>query len=85
MNLVKENGARNVYVVCIHAIFSSNAVDRITAMPVTEFITTDTVPMPEAKRALFGERLQILSVSNLLGEVIRRANEGRSVGEMFNE
>jgi ribose-phosphate pyrophosphokinase len=34
---------------------------------------------------MFGERLKILSIAPLMGEVIRRANEGRSVGEMFNE
>jgi len=27
----------------------------------------------------------VLSISAMLGEVIRRANEGRSVGAMFNE
>ena len=32
-----------------------------------------------------GDRLDVLSVAPLLGEVIRRAHEGRSVGEMFNE
>jgi ribose-phosphate pyrophosphokinase len=32
-----------------------------------------------------GERLTVLSVAPLLGEVIRRAHEGRSVGELFNE
>jgi ribose-phosphate pyrophosphokinase len=85
VDLVKENGARNVYVVCIHAIFSSNAVDRITAMPVTEFITTDTVPIPPEKLTLLKDRLTVLSIAPLIGEVILRAHEGRSVGEMFNE
>ena len=85
VDLVKENGARNVYVVCIHAIFSSNAVDRITAMPVTEFITTDTVPIPPEKLILLKDRLTVLSIAPLIGEVILRAHEGRSVGEMFNE
>ena len=85
VNLVKEHGARNVYLVFVHGVLSATAVDRLSALPVTEFITTDTVPIPEAKRAPFGSRLKIFSVSPLLGEVIRRANEGRSVGEMFNE
>jgi ribose-phosphate pyrophosphokinase len=85
VDLVKENGARNVYVVCIHAIFSSNAVDRITAMPVTEFVTTDTVPIPPEKLILLKDRLKVLSMAPLIGEVILRAHEGRSVGEMFNE
>ncbi len=85
VNLVKENGARNVYVVCVHPIFSSNAIDRLATLPVKQFITTDTVPIPLEKQSLLKDRLSILSVSPLLGEVILRAHEGRSVGEMFNE
>lgn len=85
VNLVKEHGARDVYVVCIHPIFSSNAVDRITSMPVTQFITTDTVPISPDKQALLRDRLTVLSIAPLIGEVIMRAHEGRSVGEMFNE
>ncbi len=85
VNLVKDNGARNVYVIFVHPVLSLNAADRLAALPVTEFIATDTIPIPLEKRALFGDRLRILSVAPLLGEVIRRANEGRSVGELFNE
>ncbi len=85
VNLVKDNGARNVYVIFVHPVLSLNAAERLAALPVTEFIATDTIPIPPEKRALFGDRLRILSVAPLLGEVIRRANEGRSVGELFNE
>ncbi len=85
VNLVKENGARDVYVVCVHPIFSSNAADRLAALPVKQFITTDSVPIPPEKAALLKDRLTILSVAPLLGEVILRAHQGRSVGEMFNE
>jgi len=85
VDLVKKNGARNVYVLCIHAIFSSNAVNRIAALPVTEFVTTDTVPIPPEKFILLKDRLTVLSIAPLIGEVILRAHEGRSVGEMFNE
>jgi ribose-phosphate pyrophosphokinase len=46
---------------------------------------TVSVPLSPEQRDLFGERLVVLSVSPLLGEVILRANQGRSVGEMFNE
>ena len=69
----------------MHPLFSLNAAERMGALPVTEFVTTDSVPVPPEKRAFFGDRLKTLSVSPLLGEVIRRAHEGRSVGEMFNE
>jgi len=85
VTLVKENGARGVYVAFIHPIFSANAAERLAALPVTEYITTDSVPISEEKRRLFGDRLTVLSVAPLLGEVIRRAHEGRSVGQLFNE
>ena len=85
VNLVKDNGARRIYVTFVHPIFSANAVERLAALPVTEYITTDSVPIPAEKREAFGKRLTILTVAPLLGEVIRRAHEGRSVGQMFNE
>ncbi len=85
VNLVKENGARRIYVVFVHPIFSANAAERLAALPVTEYITTDSVALSEEKIACFGGRLTILTVAPLLGEVIRRAHEGRSVGQMFNE
>jgi len=85
VNLVKEHGARDVYVVCVHPVFSANAIDRLAALPVKQFITTDTVPIAPDKVELLGERLSIISAAPLLGEVIMRAHEGRSVGEMFNE
>ena len=85
VNLVKEHGARDVYVTCVHPVFSANAIDRLAALPVKKFITTDTVPIAHEKIEQLGDRLAIISASSLLGEVIMRAHEGRSVGEMFNE
>lgn len=85
VTLVKEKGARNVYVVFVHPVFSGKAAERLGALPVTRFITTDTVPISPEKLVFLNDRLTVLSVAPLLGEVIRRANEGRSVGELFNE
>jgi ribose-phosphate pyrophosphokinase len=85
VNLAKENGARKIYLLFVHPVFSNGAVECLTGLPLTEIITTDTIPITRKKRAAFGDKLKILSVAPLLGEVIRRAHEGRSVGEMFNE
>jgi ribose-phosphate pyrophosphokinase len=85
VNLTKAHGAREIYVAFIHPILSANAAERLAALDVKKFITTDTVPIPEEKAALFGDRLEVLSIAPMLGEVILRAHEGRSVGEMFNE
>ncbi len=85
INLIKENGAQRIYVAFVHPIFSADAAQRLATLPVTEYITTDSVPIPLEKQEVFDKRLTILTVAPLLGEVIRRAHEGRSVGQMFNE
>ena len=85
VELLKEHGVRNIYMCFVHPVLSANAAARLAALPVTEFITTDTIPVSREVRNLYGKRLTVLSVSSLLGEVILRANQGRSVGEMFNE
>ncbi|MCJ7702837.1 MAG: ribose-phosphate diphosphokinase, partial [Anaerolineales bacterium] len=85
VNLAKAHGARDIYLLFVHPIFSAGAAERLAVLPLTKIITTDTVPIPADKQALLGDKLEIRSVAPLLGEVIRRAHEGRSVGEMFNE
>ncbi|MEA5078647.1 MAG: ribose-phosphate diphosphokinase [Anaerolineaceae bacterium] len=85
VKLVQSCGARNIYMSFIHPVFSGNAAENLAALPVKEFITTDTIPIPPEKVEKFKGRLTQLSVAPLIGEVIQRANEGRSVGELFNE
>jgi ribose-phosphate pyrophosphokinase len=85
VNLIKEKGARDVYVFFIHPVLADKSVERLLSLPVKEYVTTDTIPISPENKALFGDRLKIISVAPLLGEVIGRANQGRSVGEMFNE
>jgi len=85
MEVVKQNGARDVYLVFVHAILSGDASHRLAALPIKHIITTDSVPIPPEKMAHLQGRITVLTVANLLGEVIKRAHEGRSVGEMFNE
>jgi ribose-phosphate pyrophosphokinase len=85
VNLVIQNGARDVYLSFIHAILSSEGAERLASLPIKHIITTDTVPIPADKMKFLENKLTILSVAPMLGEVIRRAHEGRSVGEMFNE
>jgi ribose-phosphate pyrophosphokinase len=85
VNLVKQKGARDVYIVFVHPVLSANAAERLAALPIKQIITTDTVPIQPQKIKLLEDRMVIISVAPMLGEVIRRAHEGRSVGEMFNE
>lgn len=85
--LAQRNGARGIYSVFVHPVLSDPAVDRLAASPISHLITTNTVPIPpeSVKKLQKGRVVDILDISPLLGEVIRRAHEGRSVGEMFDE
>ena len=85
VNIVKSYGAERVYLVFVHPVLSHPAAESLAKLPVTEIIATDTIPISPENKKILGDRLTILSVASLLGEVIRRAHEGRSVGEMFNE
>lgn len=85
VNVVKKHGARDVYLAFIHPIFSRDAADKLAALPIKRIITTDTIPIPSEKMKLLEDRLTVLSIAPMLGEVIQRAHEGRSVGEMFGE
>jgi len=80
--VVRENGARDIYLCFAHAVFSSPAVERLQEAGVKEIVTTNSVHIPLKKRL---PNITVLSVAGLLGEVIRRVHEGRSVGQMFRD
>jgi ribose-phosphate pyrophosphokinase len=79
---VRDAGAKDVYMAFTHAVMSGPAYERLGQINVKEIVTTDTVPIPEHNKL---PNMTILSVAPLLGEVIMRAHDGRSVGELFNE
>ena len=85
VGLVKSQGARDVYLAFVHPILSNSAAERLAALPIKHIITTDSVPISAENMKHLAGRITVISVSPLLGEVIQRAHEGRSVGEMFNE
>lgn len=81
--IVQAHGAKDVYFSFTHALLVPPAVEQLaTVKGLKEIVTTNTVPIPAEKRL---PNMTILSVAELLGEVILRAHEGRSVGELFNE
>ncbi len=82
INVVKEHGARDVYVAFTHPVLSPPAIERLRKLDIKEIVMTDTLPIaPEDMLP----NMTILTVADMLGEVILRSHEGRSVGELFNE
>ncbi len=82
VDILKENGAKDIYLSFTHALLIDSAVDELKEKPIKEIVTTNTLPIPKEKIL---PNMTVLSVAPLLGEVIIRAHEGRSVGELFNE
>lgn len=82
VQLLKDKGAREVYACVTHAVLSDPATERLRAAPLKELVVTNTIPIPPSKKL---EKMTVLSVGPLLGEVIRRIHLGISVGEMFGE
>ena len=80
VNIVREQGARDIYLCFAHAVLSSPAVERLRQLPVKEIVTTNSILIPPEKQL---PNLTVLSIAGLLGEVILRVHEGRSVGEVF--
>jgi len=82
VRIVKEQGARDVYLSFTHPLLVPPAAERLAEAPIVEIVTTNTLPLPDEAHL---PNMTVLSVAPLLSEVIIRAHEGRSVGELFNE
>lgn len=82
VNVVREAGARDIYFAFTHAFLTDVAYQRLASLGLKEIIFTNTLPMPAEKKL---PNMTVLSVAPLLSEVILRAHEGRSVGELFKE
>jgi len=82
VDVVRSNGARDIYLAFTHPVLSPPAIERLSGLGIKEIVTTDTLPLPPEKRL---PNMTVLTVAELLGEVIMRSHEGRSVGELFNE
>ncbi|MGX7092887.1 ribose-phosphate diphosphokinase [Hutsoniella sourekii] len=77
-----EKGAKEVYVTCTHPVLSGPAVERLEQAPIKKVIITDTIALPEEKII---DKIEIVSVAQLVGEAIRRIHENRSVSPLFQE
>jgi ribose-phosphate pyrophosphokinase len=77
---LKERGATQVFAGATHAILSGPAVERLAAVPLEEFIVTNTIHVPENRRF---DGLKILSVAELFAKAIECVHENKSVSELF--
>ena len=76
--MLKEKGASSIMAACTHAVFSGPAVERLKNSDIEKVIVTNTIPKKEDF-----DKLTTLSVSNLVGEAIKRINIESSVSSLF--
>jgi len=74
-----EQGAIDVYGICVHPVLSGNAIEKIeNASSVRKIFVTDTKPLPRKS-----DKIQVVSVAELLAEAIIRTHDNRSISSLF--
>jgi ribose-phosphate pyrophosphokinase len=79
--LVKKQGANKIFIGATHGIFSDKAVENIADSPIDEVVVTDTIPLRKNVKKL--KNLKVLTVSEILGEAIKRIHKNESISAMF--
>lgn len=78
---LKNNGAKSVSAYSTHAVLSGKAIDNINNSALDQLVVTDTIPLSEAAKNC--DKISVLTLSELLGESIKRINEEASLSSMF--
>ncbi|KAG7191614.1 ribose-phosphate pyrophosphokinase [Scheffersomyces spartinae] len=81
--LLKDQGAKYVFALVTHGVFSGDAINRINKSAIDKLITTNSVPQIEHIEQL-GDKIQVLDVSRIFAESIRRIHNGESVSMLFD-
>jgi len=81
--LLKERGAKKVYVGVTHGVFAGQALERLAKAPVEEIVVTNTIPLTDEARKL--GKIKVLSVASMLGEAIKRIHRNESVSSLFSQ
>ena len=79
--VLKDMGAKDIYVACTHPVLSGPAFERIQNSVIKELVVTNTIPLPTGKPV---DKIKVLSVASLFAEAIKRIYEGLSLSKLFD-
>ncbi|CAM1509167.1 Fc.00g029060.m01.CDS01 [Cosmosporella sp. VM-42] len=79
--LLKREGALKVYALLTHGVFSGDAIARINASAIDKILVTNSVPQLEHRRQC--PKLDVLDISPVFAEAIRRVHHGESISVLF--
>jgi ribose-phosphate pyrophosphokinase len=77
---LKKAGAKDVYLVATHPILSGNAVERICNSHITEFVTTNSIKLPDSLKC---DKIVQLSIAKILGQGVLNIIDDKSISDLF--
>ena len=78
---LKKRGAKDVHVYVTHGVLSGNAVEKIKKSSIKNLVVTDTID--NSMKVKKAQNIEVLTISNLVGEAIRRISNSTSVSDLF--
>ena len=78
---LKNRGAKEVYVYITHGVLSGDAVKKVEKSVIKKLVITDSIDNNE--RVKKARNIEVLSISNLMGEAIKRISNSTSVSDLF--
>ena len=76
---IKNQGAKSVYGICVHPVLSNNSIEKIEQnQSLTKLFVTDTIPLHRKS-----DKIEVVSVADLLAEAIIRTHDARSISSLF--
>jgi len=80
--VLKEKGAKDVYIACTHGVLSGPASERLQNCSAKEVVITDTIAIPEEKK--FDKLVQV-TVADLLAHTIENIENNLPVSDVFTQ
>ena len=78
---LKERGAKEVYVYITHGVLSGEAVKKIKNSVIKNLVITDTIDNSDRTKNV--KNIEVLPISGLMGEAIKRISNSTSVSDLF--
>ncbi len=76
-----KRGAKEVHVYATHGVFSGDAVKKINNSKIKNLVITDSIDSSDKLRKV--RNIEVLSISILLAEAIKRISNSTSVSDLF--
>ena len=82
VDALKKQGAKEVFVFITHAVLSGEAAKKIKNSKIKKLIITDSID--NSNKIKNNNKIEVLSISSLMSEAIKRIANSNSVSDLFN-